>query len=87
MIEAKDFLIGLEIAVAVMLLLILYHVIFIVVDLLKILRRVESMTQELEDVLMKPLSMIDRILQWVIDMVESSQKKKIHAKKTHEGEK
>lgn len=85
MIEAKDFLIGLEIAVAVMLLLVLYHIIFIVVDLRKILRRVEGMTQELENVLMKPLSMIDKILQWVIDMVESSQKKKLHEKKHNEG--
>ncbi|MDD5751061.1 MAG: hypothetical protein PHS73_00900 [Candidatus Peribacteraceae bacterium] len=83
MIEAKDFLIGLEIAVAVMILLVLYHVIFIVVDLRKILRRVEGMTQELEDVLMKPLSMIDKILQWIIDMVESAQKKKLHEKKPH----
>lgn len=87
MIEAKDLLIGLEIAVAIMFLLVLYHVIFVVVDLRKILRRVEGMTQELEDVLMKPLSMIDRILQWVMDMVESAQKKEHHAKKHVEAEK
>jgi hypothetical protein len=57
------------------------------VDLRKILRRVEDITKELEDVLMKPLSMVDRILQWVIDMVESSQKKEHHAKKHVEVEK
>jgi len=78
MIQASDLLFGLQVAVAVMLLVVLYHVIFIVVDLRKILRRVEDITKELEDVLMKPLSMVDRILQWVIDMVESTQNKKVH---------
>ncbi|MDD4628594.1 MAG: hypothetical protein PHE68_04355 [Candidatus Peribacteraceae bacterium] len=87
MIQASDLLFGLQVAVAVMLLVVLYHVIFIVVDLRKILRRVEDITKELEDVLMKPLSMVDRILQWVIDMVESAQKKEHHAKKHVEVEK
>lgn len=67
-------------AVAVLLLIVLYHLIFVVVDLRKIMRRVEGITQELEDVIMKPLSMADSILQWVLDMIEKTAKKK-HVKK------
>jgi cell shape-determining protein MreC len=81
MIEAKDILLGLEIAAVVLLLVALYHVIFVVVDLRKIMRRVEEVSSEVEDVIMKPLSMVDRILQWVMEMVESHQKKMKHGKK------
>lgn len=81
MISASDLLLGFEFAIFVLVLIVLYHVIFIVVDLRKILRRVEGVTREIEDVLMKPLSMIDSILQWVLDMIERTQKKEKHVKK------
>ncbi|MDD5041507.1 MAG: hypothetical protein PHX87_04100 [Candidatus Peribacteraceae bacterium] len=79
MISASDLLLGMEFAIAILVLIVLYHVIFIVVDLRKTMRRVEGLTQELEDVLMKPLSMVDAILQWVLDMIEQGKKK--HDKK------
>jgi len=79
MISASDLLLGMEFAIAILLLIVLYHVIFIVVDLRKVMRRVEGITQEVEDVIMKPLSMIDSILQWVLDTIESGKKK--HDKK------
>ncbi|MDD4287578.1 MAG: hypothetical protein PHO20_00105 [Candidatus Peribacteraceae bacterium] len=79
MISASDLLLGMEFAIAILVLIVLYHVIFIVVDLRKVMRRVEGLTQELEDVLMKPLSMVDAILQWVLDTIESGKKK--HDKK------
>ena len=79
MISASDLLLGMEFAIAILLLIVLYHVIFIVVDLRKVMRRVEGITQELEDVLMKPLGMIDAILQWVLDTIEHGKKK--HDKK------
>ncbi|MFH1444326.1 MAG: hypothetical protein ABIG34_02970 [Candidatus Peregrinibacteria bacterium] len=75
MISASDLLLGMEFAIAILILIVLYHVIFIVVDLRKVMRRVEGITQELEDVLMKPLSMVDSILQWVLDTIEHSKKK------------
>lgn len=79
MISASDLLLGMEFAIAILLLIVLYHAIFIVVDLRKVMRRVEGLTEELEDVLMKPLSMIDAILQWVLDTIEHGTKK--HDKK------
>jgi len=75
MISASDLLLGIEFAIAILVLIVLYHVLFIVVDLRKVMRRVEGLTEELEDVLMKPLSMIDAILQWVLDMIEQGKKK------------
>lgn len=79
MISASDLLLGFEFAIFVLILIVLYHAIFIVWDLRKILRRVEGVTREIEDVLMKPLSMIDSILQWVLDTIEHGKKK--HGKK------
>lgn len=81
MISASDLLLGFEFAIFVLVLIVLYHVIFIVWDLRKILRRVEGVTREIEDVLMKPLSMIDSILQWVLDAIERTQKKEKHPAK------
>lgn len=56
---------GLYVAVAVMLLIVLYHVLFIAVDVRKVARRVERITKEIESVLMKPLSMTDSAFEWV----------------------
>lgn len=62
---------GLYIAVGAMLIVVLYHVLFIVVDLRKILRRIESLTAEVEGMVMRPLGIIDHLLQWVIEWIES----------------
>lgn len=72
---------GLEIAVAVMLIVLLYHALFIAVDLRKILKRVDDVTEQIESVIMKPISMADHILQWILDRIERDQgkgKKKPH---------
>ena len=70
---------GLYIAVAVMLIVVLYHVIFIVVDARKIARRMESLTQEVEAVIMKPLSMADQLLEWMVAFFQEKAEK--HEKK------
>lgn len=64
--------------VAVLLLIVLYHVLFIVVDVRKITRRVERITRELQAVILKPLAVTDEILAWVLQFVQGQQK---HAKK------
>jgi hypothetical protein len=75
----EDIMMGLYIAVAVLLLIVLYHVIFIVVDARKIARRIENLTQEVETVVMKPLSMADQLLQWMVDFIQEKAEK--HEKK------
>lgn len=78
----SDVLMALYIAVAIMLLIVLYHVLFIVVDARKILHRIERITREVESVLVKPLSVADKAFQWVIDYFEGGAKHK--RKKRHE---
>ena len=71
-----DVLIGLYIVVAVMLIIVLYHALFVVVDLRKIFRRVEDITAQVEAVILKPISMADQIMEWVIANIDALAKKK-----------
>jgi hypothetical protein len=81
-----DGLIGVLYAlVAVMLIVVLYHILFIVVDLRKIARRFEDTTAQVEAMILKPLAIIDEAFQWVIDHVHT-QEKKHHKKGKHEHE-
>ncbi len=67
--------------VAVMLLVILYHVLFILVDLRKITRRFEDVTSQVEAVILKPLSIADQAVQWVSDFI--AEKQRAHQKASH----
>ncbi len=69
-----DILTALLIAVAVLLLIVLYHALFIVVDLRKVMRRVEDVSHQIEEIIMKPLTMTDKILEWVLEYIETLDK-------------
>lgn len=69
-VTSADVLLYLEITVAVLLCIVLYHVLFIVVDLRKVLRRVEMVTNEVENVIMKPLNAADYILESVMKFLD-----------------
>lgn len=69
-ITSSDVLTGLAIVAAVMVIIVLYHALFIVVDLRKILRRVEDITRQVESVILKPIAMADQIMEWVIVQIE-----------------
>lgn len=75
MLSADDVLTGLLIAVAVMLIVVLYHVLFVVVDVRKIVKRVEGVSNQVEEVIMKPLVMTDKILEWLLEYVQSLETK------------
>ncbi len=60
--------------VAVMIIVVLYHVLFIVVDLRKIMRRFEETTAQVEAMILKPLAIIDEAFAWVIAHVSHSKK-------------
>lgn len=77
--ETADIMTGLYIAVAVLLLIVLYHLIFIVVSLRKVMKRVDTVSLELETVILKPLSMTDKALEWVTGFLEGKAEK--HSKK------
>lgn len=78
--SAEDIMMGLYIAVAVMLIVALYHVIFIVVDLRKIVKRFESVSDQLETVIMKPLSMTDQAMEWMVNFFQEKSDKHKHRK-------
>lgn len=80
MLAADDILTAILILVAIMLVVVLYHVLFIVVDLRKVMRRVESVSNQIEEVVMKPLVMTDKILEWLLEYVQSLEKKGHHKK-------
>lgn len=80
--SSVDILHGLYIAIGVMLIVALYHIIFIVVDLRKIIRRFEHITDEVETVIMKPLSMTDKAIEWVSAFIQEKTAK--HEKKHHQ---
>lgn len=71
---------GLYAVVAVMIIVVLYHLLFIVVDLRKIMRRFEETTAQVEAMILKPLAIIDEAFSWVIDHVQHAKKKRHRGK-------
>lgn len=65
----------LQVTVGVLLVIVLYHLLFVVVDLRKILRRVQLITKEVEGLVMKPISVADQVLEAILSLVEDQQKK------------
>lgn len=83
MLSADDVLTAILILVAVMLVVVLYHVLFIVVDLRKVMKRVQGVSEQVEEIIMKPLTMTDKILEWVLEYIESLDKAAHRHKKHH----
>ena len=75
-ITMEGVLAGLYALVAVMIVVVLYHTLFIVVDLRRIMRRFEETTAQIEAMLLKPIAIIDEAFQWVMDHIHSRKKKK-----------
>ena len=82
MLEASQLLMGLKIAVAVMLIIVLYHTLFVLVDVRKVVRRLEDVTAQIEEVFMKPLSMADQILEVVVGFIEKQYEETTKSKKS-----
>jgi hypothetical protein len=78
----ENLLSGLYIAVAIMLIVVLYHVLFIVSDARKIMRRAANLTEELQTVIMKPVGIVDSAMDWAVHFLEG--KKAHHKKHDHE---
>lgn len=80
---SMDVMTVLYIVVAVMLIIILYHVLFIVVDIRKSMRRVDRISESIEGLMMKPLNVADEAMQWAVEFIaEQKHKHQKHAKHT-----
>jgi len=73
--ETADIMTGLYIAVAILLLIVLYHLIFIVVSLRKVLKSAETVTEQVETVILKPLALTDQAIEWVSGFLEGKTEK------------
>lgn len=81
-VTSADVLTYLQITVAVLLIIVLYHLLFITVDLRKVLRRIETITNEVENIIMKPISAADQILEAILSFIESQASEKSKKKKS-----
>ncbi|MDB4978388.1 MAG: hypothetical protein JWM56_574 [Candidatus Peribacteria bacterium] len=70
----EQMLMFLYMLVAVMLIIVLYHAIFVIVDVRKITRRAEQVTQEIQSVVLKPLSVVDQAMDFVTDFLHQKKK-------------
>lgn len=78
-----DILVIASIIAVFLLIVLLYHLIFVAVDLRKIMQRMDDITEELEDIVMKPLSIIEESMGWIMEFLMSfanKDEKKKHKK-------
>lgn len=66
-----DVLQYLEVTAAVLLVLVLYHLLFVTVGLRKIVRRVERITNEIQEVILKPINVADHILEGIVKYMDT----------------
>lgn len=72
-VSPQDVVSGLTIIVNILLVIVLYHLLFLMVDLRKIVQRIEGLTQELEAVILKPLSLTDKLFGWLQGFLEEKE--------------
>ena len=78
-ITANDVFTFLSILAVLMTVIALYHVLFILVDVRKIVRRFDDVTLQVEALILKPISMADQIIVWLMEQLQN----RTHEKKHH----
>jgi len=66
----NDVLIFLEILALLLLVLVLFHLVFVALNLRRIVKRVNKVTTQLEEVILKPINMADATVEWVAAFLE-----------------
>lgn len=83
----NDVLTILSIIAVAMLIILLYHLIFVSVSLKKIANRMDDLSKEVEAVVLKPIGAIEFLLDWFSGMVEgmmaAKEEGEHHHKKVH----
>ena len=74
--EATELLTGLQIGIAVVVLIILYHALFAIVSLRKIDKRAENVTKNAEELVLKPLAFVETVIETVGFVKQSANSKK-----------
>lgn len=73
---STDVIVFLCILVGIMLVVALYHVLFLLVDARRILRRVDRVTAKVEEVVLKPLAIADQALASIMELFHHGKKGK-----------
>ncbi len=81
-ITLADLMRYMDITIAVLLILVLYNALFAVVDLRKVLRRIEKLTDEVQTIIMKPINVADHILEGIVKYIETQEADKKSGKKS-----
>ena len=72
-ITLKDIFLYLEVTAVLLLIIVLYNILFIVVDLRKVMKRIEVITKEVQNVILKPINVADHILEGIVKYMETQQ--------------
>ena len=67
----------LQLLIFLLLVIVLYQLMFAAFNLRRILKRVNKVTEGVEEVVMKPITMADAIVEWVAKAVEDFQRKQV----------
>ncbi len=81
----SDILTLLAIIAVAMLIVLLYHLIFVSVSLKRISDRFEALSEDVEAIVLKPIGAIDYVIDWFLAAVEGMKKDKKHKHKEVEG--
>ena len=73
---APDVLMFLLILLAIMGAVVLYHLLFLVTDVRRILKRVNDLVEKVEETVLKPITIMDRVLNSIIDLFDGKKKHK-----------
>lgn len=79
----NDILTLLSILAVGMLIVLLYHLIFVSVSLRRITGRLDQVSKDVEAVILKPIGAIDFILEWVLSLLDTMRADGEKKKKTH----
>ncbi len=75
-VTTAQILIFLQILAYVLLIIVLYHVIFIVVRARSVLKRADRVSSQIEQVILKPISMADSLIEWLAGFLDEKRPKK-----------
>lgn len=78
-----DLLTLLSIVAVVMLIVLLYHLIFVSVNLRRFSRRMDHLSKDVEAIILKPIGALDAVIDWFLAVIEGMHEGKHHKKEHH----
>lgn len=80
--SSGDILTLLIILAVILVIVILFNIIFVTVSMRRVARRADTVSKEMEAIVIKPLQTADAAVEWVVSFLDGWREEK-HAKKKH----